>query len=208
MRRRIHGKVGDANTILCYCPQCGKLQHVEEHGRDRCPKCRVTCKGQNAGPYLEGIPRDCRDMHGMYMVRKPLLEESDDEALVHTDEMGWIRTEDLPCGVSSMDLLEEPGFAMSGPASSHTVLSNVAMVVSDDAIRFPRQDSLNDQIRDVVSALRKQGGEGDAAAEWMEGGLQKQVSRSIAIRGQDMATEMLCYDVAEWLQRALEREGA
>ncbi len=70
MRKTIHGKVpgGDANTILCYCPLCGYLKPVEEHGRDRCP----TCLGN---PYLENIPRDCQDMSGLYMVRKPPLEK-------------------------------------------------------------------------------------------------------------------------------------
>lgn len=70
MRRKpIYRKVGDANYILCYCPKCGHLQPVEEHGRDGCAICIERTP-------LENIPYSCRNELGTYMVRRPPLEES------------------------------------------------------------------------------------------------------------------------------------
>jgi hypothetical protein len=86
--KSIYRKSGDANLILCYCPECGKQGLVEEHGRTRCPDCykaRNTMEWDNlrggwvyeySGPYLENIPYNCRNEAGTYMIRKPELEST------------------------------------------------------------------------------------------------------------------------------------
>ena len=86
--RRIYKKDGDANLILCCCPECGHLAYVEEHGRDRCPKCREVRNTMEwdfdrcgwvyevTGPYLENIPYNCRNMMGTHMVKRPSLERA------------------------------------------------------------------------------------------------------------------------------------
>lgn len=89
--RPIYRKVGDANYILCYCPNCGHLQPVEDHGRDGCAACeRLVPTGltfeeaSRQGKYmtrfertpLENIPYNCRNESGTYMVRRPPLESS------------------------------------------------------------------------------------------------------------------------------------
>jgi len=87
--RPIYGKIGDANTILCYCPDCGHLQYVEEHGIDGCDECaRWVPSGltfeeasKQGGSMvklestpLENIPYSCRNMAGTHMIKRPQLQ--------------------------------------------------------------------------------------------------------------------------------------
>lgn len=65
MRKSIYSKNGF--NILCWCPKCGHMEYIDQHGVGQCPKGHGD---------MENIPYENRDMSGMFMISKPKIESN------------------------------------------------------------------------------------------------------------------------------------